>query len=305
VTASRPKVSVIIPTRDRVAPLRACLTALAQSFPVDAETIVVSDGGTVDLSSVLGEFVDPLRLKLVAVNNGGPAFARNRGLEIAQGAVVIFTDDDCRPRAAWVAAMARAVSGSPPSAAGGVTFNGLPNNAYADAAQVILDLVARHERDSCGEVRFFPANNVAFPRASLMQLGGFDESYRTAEDRELLRRWRAAGYGVRLAIDAIVDHDANSDLVGFIRKFYAYGKGAARFHATSTGTSYGDSVSFHRRIPKLAAPEFRRRGLLGGSSLAALLALWEISNTAGLVAEMTRRAVAVASSNGRRAWNRV
>jgi GT2 family glycosyltransferase len=213
---------------------------------------------------------------------------------------VAFTDDDSRPRPGWLEALVARVSPSPPRAAGGITLNGLTSNPYADAAQIVLDLVARHERDSYGEVRFFPTNNCAFPAVALRQLGGFDEAFRTAEDRELLRRWRAAGHGIGLAADAIVDHDADPDLAGFVRKFFAYGQGAARFHATANGGSYRDSVSFHLRVPALLAPAVKQRGPRGGASLVGLLALWELANLAGFLAETTRRVLPLASANGRR-----
>lgn len=294
------RASVIIPTRDGADPLRRCLSALAHGFPPDAETIVVLDGDGVDPEPLLRDFSEPVRLRCIHVRHGGPGYARNRGLEVARGEIAAFTDDDCRPRPGWLEALVARVSSSPPRAAGGLTFNGLTSNLYADAAQVVLDLVARHERDTCGEVRFFPANNCAFPTAVLRQLGGFDETFRTAEDRELLRRWRAAGYGMDLATEAVVDHEADPDLLGFVRKFYGYGQGASRFHASANAATYGDSVSFHRRLPTLVAPEVRRRGPRRGAALIGLLALWELANLAGFLAESSRRVFQVGSSNGSR-----
>ncbi len=285
-----PRVSVIIPTRDGGGPLRTCLVALAHDFPPDAETIVVSDGGPTDLRTQLADLAEPLALTCVQTTHGGPAHARNRGLEIARGEVVAFTDDDCAPRPGWLAAVIRSISTSPPVAVGGTTHNGVPGNPYADAAQVVLDLVAQHEVDTCGEVRFFPANNCAFPLVPLRALGGFDESYRTAEDRELLRRWRAAGHRVVIAHDAVIDHNSSPTLAGYIRKFYGYGVGAARFHATSDGRSYGDSASFHTRLPELLSPLLKERGVPRGTRLLGLLAVWEVANMLGFVAEMSRRA---------------
>ncbi len=91
------RISVVIPTWNRPGPLAACLGALAKSFPSDAETVVVSDGGAEDLGPVVDPFIDALRLRLIKVAHGGPAAARNRGLEAARGEIVAFTDDDCRP----------------------------------------------------------------------------------------------------------------------------------------------------------------------------------------------------------------
>ena len=183
------RISVVIPTLDRPGPLTACLSALAVEFPVDAETIVVADGGRHDLDSVVAPFVEPLRLRLLKTVNGGPAAARNRGLAIARGEIVAFTDDDCRPQPGWLTALAAGVAAMPPRAVGGTTHNGLPGNVYADAAELVLNLLARHDRDLVRRERLLPSNNFAFPTDPLRKLGGFDERFRTAEDRELCRRW--------------------------------------------------------------------------------------------------------------------
>lgn len=206
------RISVIIPTFDRPDSLTTCLQALAQSFPVDAETIVVSDGGSLDLEPRLAPFVKPLRLRYSLVPHGGPASARNHGLAAALGEVVAFIDDDCRPRPGWLQALTTGVSLSPPCATGGRTLNGLLANPYAEVSQLVLDLVARYERETHGHESFFPSNNFAFPTVALRRIGGFDESYRTAEDRELCRRWRKAGFALAQVPEAVVDHGCTAEL---------------------------------------------------------------------------------------------
>ena len=286
---SMARVTVVIPTLDRPAPLAACLAALAPDFPADAETVVVADGGDVDLGPVVAPFEAPLRLRLIAARHGGPAAARNRGLEAARGEIVAFTDDDCRPRPGWLAALSARVLGAPPRAAGGTTRNGLAGNAYAEAAQFVLEALSLHDRAASGLERFLPSNNFAFPAEPLRLLGGFDESYRTAEDRELCRRWLGAGFELTRAPTAVVEHDARLDLVGFVRKFAAYGRGAARFHGTGGSPGLRESAAFHLHLPALAARELARRGLRRGATLAALLLIWELANVGGFLAEAVRR----------------
>jgi glycosyltransferase involved in cell wall biosynthesis len=286
------RISVVIPTLDRPGPLTACLQALAVDFPPDAETIVVADGGREDLVPVVAPFVERLRLRLLKTANGGPAAARNRGLEVARGEIVAFTDDDCRPRPGWLAALASGVGTSPPLAAGGTTRNGLPANACADAAQLVLDLLSRHDRNVVHRERLLPSNNVAFPREALRRIGGFDERFRTAEDRELCRRWAAAGNGLSRAPSAVVEHDQALDLVSFVRKFFAYGRGAAMFHGSGASAGLRESTRFHLRLPALLLPELRLRGAARGAAIVALLVLWEAANLAGYVAERARSAEA-------------
>jgi len=284
------RISVVIPTLDRPGPLTACLTALAVEFPPDAETIVVADGGRHDLGPVVAPFVEPLRLRLLKTANGGPAAARNRGLAVAHGEIVAFTDDDCRPQRGWLAALASGVAAVPPRAVGGTTHNGLPANVYADAAQLVLNLLSRHDRELVCRERLLPSNNFAFPTEPLRRLGGFDERFRTAEDRELCRRWADAGYALGRVPSAVVEHDPPLDLVRFVRKFFAYGRGAAKFHGSGGNAGLHESARFHFRLPVLLVPELRRRGLARGAAIVGLLILWEAANLAGYVVERARLA---------------
>jgi len=264
------------------------LSALAVSFPLDAETVVVSDGGAQDLVPVVAPFVTPLRLRLLHVEHRGPAAARNRGLEVARGRIVAFTDDDCLPQPGWIARLASGVHLSPPRAVGGSTRVGKSANAYADAAQVVLLLLSQHDRAMTGRERLLPSNNFACPAEALIRMGGFDESFRTAEDRELCRRWAEAGFELGRVPEAIVEHNENLDLKKFFLKFFAYGRGAARFHGSGGAPSLRESTRFHFRLPGLVIPELRRRGIVRSAAIAALLLLWEVSNVAGYVAEKAR-----------------
>lgn len=282
------RISVIIPTHNRPAALSACLGALNVSFPADAETIVVSDGFTPDLTPVVAPFVQSLRLRLLQVPHGGPAAARNHGLKVAQGDIAVFTDDDCRPRPGWLSALAGGVSLAPPRAVGGATFNGLPSNIYAETAHLILLLLSLHDRKIAGRERLLPSNNFAFPKLLLEQIGGFNERFRTAEDRELCRRWSAAGYELG-RVPAELDHDEQMDAAGFVRKFLSYGRGAASFHESGGPASLRESAAFHLRLPGLALPELRRRGLARGLGIAGLLIVWEIANVAGYLSQRWRR----------------
>lgn len=283
------RVSVIIPTLDRPGPLAACLAAIAVSFPADAETIVVSDGGVIDLNPIVQPYRESLRLRLISVPNGGPAAARNHGLAAARGAIVAFTDDDCRPRAGWLASLADGVSIDPPRAVGGSTFNGLLDNIYAVTAQLVLLLLSRYDRARTGAELLLPSNNFAFPTGPLRHLGGFDARFRTAEDRELCRRWSQAGFALTRVPEAIVDHHEQMGLLSFLSKFSNYGRGAARFHSTATKPSIRQSLGFHLHLPALVLPELRRAGLPRGAAIGALLCLWELANLVGYLRQRLQR----------------
>lgn len=89
-------VSVIIPVYNHVEELNATLRALfAQSYQ-DFEVIVVDDGSTDNLVSILMEWGD----KITVINKkheGAPA-ARNTGVRKAQGEYLLFLDADVELR---------------------------------------------------------------------------------------------------------------------------------------------------------------------------------------------------------------
>ncbi len=91
---THPRVSVIIPTRDRPALLRRAIERVAeQDFDGDLECIVVFDQTEPDLPAVN----IPAGMELRAVTNErspGLAGARNSGVESARGEFVAFCDDD-------------------------------------------------------------------------------------------------------------------------------------------------------------------------------------------------------------------
>jgi glycosyltransferase involved in cell wall biosynthesis len=90
VAVESPLVSVIVPTRDRPALLAEALASLQAQSVADFECIVVDDAGTQPAA-----LPDDARFRQVRrAQAGGPAQARNTGIEHARGRWVAFLDDD-------------------------------------------------------------------------------------------------------------------------------------------------------------------------------------------------------------------
>ena len=86
------KVSVIIPTYNRVGYLlEAIESVLIQTYD-GIEIIVVDDGSTDDTREKLKPYWNSIRYKYI--DNGGPARARNVGMEMATGKYIAFLDSD-------------------------------------------------------------------------------------------------------------------------------------------------------------------------------------------------------------------
>ncbi len=108
---STPRISVVIPSYNRRQTLERVLdgyerqTSDAPAF----ELIVVDDGSTDGTTELLAER-QPSRypLRFERQDNGGPALARNRALELARGELVLFTGDDVEPSLSLLAEHERA-----------------------------------------------------------------------------------------------------------------------------------------------------------------------------------------------------
>jgi glycosyltransferase involved in cell wall biosynthesis len=225
--------SVVIPAHNRPRQLIECLAAIsALAYPVTRyEVIVVDDGSDESMEPVVAPFLGRMNIALLRQSNSGPATARNAGAAAARGNYVAFTDDDCRPDPCWLAALAKSVAANPGCAVGGRTINGLPENLFSAASQVLLQYVYHHWNRDKDDACFFASNNLAFPRERFLEMNGFDIRFplAAAEDRELCDRWRWQDGRIVYAPDAIIHHFHALDLKTFLAQHFNYGRGAFIF----------------------------------------------------------------------------
>jgi GT2 family glycosyltransferase len=224
-----PRISVVVPTCRRPEALLDCVGALRSQEPPEGgfEILVVDDGD--GLPSL------PEDVRVVAGDGAGPASARNRGVEVARGEVVAFTDDDCRPSRRWLCELDAELRRGRAAGVAGTTVNGLPEDVFASASQLVLDTA--YECFSRGaEPGFAGSANLAMLAADLRALGGYDRSFRICEDRDLCARWLASGRRLAWAPAAEVAHCPEMGLASFLRQHAAYGRGAYAVRKRAMGS---------------------------------------------------------------------
>jgi glycosyltransferase involved in cell wall biosynthesis len=263
--------SIVIPSHNRPVRLRTCLDAISTlSYPPsEFEVIVVDDGSASPLQDAVASraFARPFQLHFVRQKNAGPAKARNRGAEHAKGEWLVFLDDDCAPRRQWLQQFDPAVHRYPDSLLGGSTWNGCPDNVFAETNQRLLDFVIRWFEETESPLRFFPSNNMAVPARAFREVGGFDARFPVpgGEDREFCARWLASGREIRHVAEAWIDHYHPQTLATFLEMHYRYGRGAALFHRRrNTSPLLVRSNKFNRDLIRMFASgqeSLRRRAL--------------------------------------------
>jgi glycosyltransferase involved in cell wall biosynthesis len=203
-TASRPDVSVVVPTYRRPALLADCLSALcAQQLAPDRYEIVICDDGPDEATRACVErFAREqaprgLEVRYVPVTRTqGPAGARNAGWQFARASLIAFTDDDTLPDPHWLTEGIAA----------------LAHGAAAAAGRIVVPLPDQptdYEADASGLARAeFATANVFVTRSALAAVGGFDERFTSAwrEDSDLQFTLLTFGGHIVRAVDAVVVH---------------------------------------------------------------------------------------------------
>ena len=211
-----PLVSIIVVTLNGREILRRCLRSLAAQDYDQRETILVDNGSTEDIRSLVQqEFPDVHLIRLSA--NCGFAAGNNAGIRAAQGAYVALINNDAEASPCWIRSMVAAAESDPRIGA---------------VASIILDGNAPGVLDSCGvgvaldgmsrqammgrtpPVLTAPCDVLVpsgcaclFRRPALDEVGLFDESFFAyCEDTDLGLRLRRAGWRAVAAPGAVVTH---------------------------------------------------------------------------------------------------
>ncbi len=204
-----PLVSVVVPVHDDAEHLRGCLAALRrQVVPAAQVEILVADDASSDAPEhVCAEF----GARCLRRPRGGSYAARNAALREARGAVLAFTDADCRPDAHWLERGLARLEQDPAIGvlAGPVRLFCADPQAPTVAERYEL-ATAFPQRAYAEEGHWGATANLFVRRAVFERVGGFDDTLRSGGDKEWGQRAYRNGVRVAFVADAVVDHPARS-----------------------------------------------------------------------------------------------
>ena len=241
----QPRLSVILPTYNRVSSLKRALAALLrQSADPSSYEIVVVDNNCSDGTREMVEGLEEPRVRLVSEARQGLSYARNAGLAAARSEIVAFTDDDVEAAPDWVETVVTLMKRHP--GADGVGGRVLPAWERGRPGWLTREHWAPLALQDHGDVRRtfdrdhpigLVGANVAFRRGVFDRVGRFSPEVQrvrngigSTEDHEFLTRLYAAGgrmlYHPKMLVMARVQSERCDR--AYHRRWH---EGHGRFHA--------------------------------------------------------------------------
>lgn len=211
-SAAQPFVSVIIPVFNDSHRLTLCLAALsAQTYPQDRyEIIVVDNASQDDIQSIVSQFE---QATYAYEGCPGSYAARNRGIPLAQGEVIAFTDSDCIPATNWIEKGVGHLLRSPHCGlVGGRIELFFQNPAAPNPVELYDSLIAFPQEEYVTQKHFGATANVFTFKRVIDDVGMFNSALKSRGDLEWGQRVFAAGYGQIYAADTVVRHPARHSL---------------------------------------------------------------------------------------------
>ena len=203
-----PLFSIIIAVHNDWIALDPCLRSLAQQTSGPSfEIIVVDDGSSEAAPAAIREWTQHLPLTLVRQSHAGIPTARNRGIEISKGAILLFVDADSRTQAGCLAALAATIDNSPQHHCFQLRLVGDCSGPVGRAEELRLRTFQEYMLQPDGRIRYLNTAGFAIRRTRAnLAAGLFDPAALRAEDTLLLANLMQCGELPLFVANATVQH---------------------------------------------------------------------------------------------------
>ncbi|HEX4998712.1 MAG TPA: glycosyltransferase [Terriglobia bacterium] len=218
-----PRVSIVLCSYNGQRHIEESLAAIGRLDYPDFEVIVVDDGST-DQTAAIASRHD---VRLIRTENRGLSAARNTGLHAATGEIVAYIDDDAYPDREWLKRLAMVFLRTDYAGVGGPN---IPPEGDCFVAQCVALAPGGpiHVLLTDTEAEHIPGCNMAFRRAELLEIGGFDPRFRTAgDDVDVCWRIQQQGWKLGFTAAATVFHHRRGSVRTYWKQQVGYGRAEA------------------------------------------------------------------------------
>jgi GT2 family glycosyltransferase len=248
-----PRVSAVVPTRNRPDHAAACVASILANQGHDFELVVVDQSDDDSTERVLAPFGGDSRFRYHRSSTRGASSARNAGIERTSASVLAFTDDDCRVSGDWIEQVFLLFENDP---AAGIVFGrvSIPAELSGKGFAAEFEPLQREYWHTLP-----PANaawgigaNMSVRRALFDKLGMFDPllgpgaRFRAGEESDFAIRALSAGYKVVNASEIAVLHLGvrEGDDASALMRGYGWAMGATFAKHVRLGTRDSKGLLF-------------------------------------------------------------
>lgn len=250
---SLPQVSVIIPIyngEDDLPGLEACLSC--QTFLRDRVEYLLVDNNSQDKTTqrlqafaergqAQGLCVKPLAERQIQSSYA----ARNCGIRAAEGAILVFTDADCRPEPDWLACLVQPFDDAQVGIVVG-EIKALPGDSWLEQYAERRDVLSQKFTIAHPFYPYGQTANLAVRRVALEKSGLFRPYLTTGGDADLCWRIQMNGdWRLHFAEDAIIRHRHRSTLKELQSQWRRYGRSNRYLHELFGVPLAKEASTFH------------------------------------------------------------
>ncbi len=275
-------ISVIVPFYNTERYIGQCIESLLkQEYPNERYEIIFINNNSTDSSADI--IRRHPRIKLISERKRGSYSARNRGLQVADGGIIAFTDSDCVPSADWLNGIESAMA-DPDT---GIVIG----NYQAAKESFLLSMLEDYENEKNNyvftsgikELYYGYTRNMAVRRVLFDEAGPFLERARGSD--VIFIRKCVDMYScdlIRYSPDIRVRHMEIDSPGRFFRKLFIYGKSSRGYSKVVNArplTNWERLRVFRETVRTRGYPWWKTLSLLG--MLAAAYSCWVSGSISG------------------------
>ncbi|MEQ8998157.1 MAG: glycosyltransferase family A protein [Coleofasciculus sp. B1-GNL1-01] len=207
---SHPFVSVIIPVYNDAERLKLCLEALEnQTYPKTGYEVIVVDNASDEAADIKGVVAQFGQAIAAYESTPGSYAARNKGISLAKGEVIAFTDADCIPASDWIEKGVQHLLNTPNCGlvAGEIKIF-FKNPERLTPVELFEKVTAFEQKDYLENYKYGATANLFTLKTVIERVGSFNSSLKSSGDVEWGQRVAAFNYQQVYAANACVAHPA-------------------------------------------------------------------------------------------------
>ena len=214
-----PLFSVIIGAYNDWTALDSCLASLALQTGPTFEVIVVDDGSDESAPEFIRRWERSYELTVARQAHAGVAAARNRGIQISKGSILLFADADCRLQTNCLSALATTIANSPEHSCFQLRLVGDRSTFVGETEELRLTTLQENLIQPNGCIRYLNTAGFAIRRSRANAEGfAFEPAAIRAEDTLVLANLMQGGELPYFVSNSVVQHATSLSLTDYFLK---------------------------------------------------------------------------------------